>query len=214
VFATANTLPAAFGGESIAYPALEQPGFGTLTWYAAPGAVAVALPGFASATTAAADPVEVAANSYYYFEVVAPTGLTPSTAIVDLIGTTATTAASGLAQASAAIGSQYFSFSCAGSGCSATGPTLAQTATVDLNSPTEINLAALTEGGAATALADPYIMIDPSTPNADLLSIEVSAGVSNVAPSPVPLPASVSLLLSGLSGLACGFRNQWKRKRS
>jgi hypothetical protein len=200
LLAQANTLPVATGSESM-YPDLGQSGFGTLTWYAQPGASATALPGSASAASAAGDTLPIEALSYYYFEVVGPAGLTPPTATVDLIGTTAATSGGALAYGEAFMGSQLFSYSCAGPGCSTTGPSLALTATVDLNTPVEIGLEAVAEAGAGTALADPYITIDPSTPNADLLSIEVSAGVSNVPPSPVPLPAALPLLLSGLGGV-------------
>jgi hypothetical protein len=166
-----------------------------------PGASATALPGSASASSAVGDEVTDDAISYYYFEVVGPTGLTPPTAIVDLFGTTAATTGGGMGYAEAFVGSQFFSYSCAGIGCGITSPALVLTATVELNTPVEVGLEAVVSSGAATAFADPYITIDPSTPNAQLLSIEVSAGVSNTPPSPVPLPASFVLLASALGSL-------------
>jgi hypothetical protein len=200
--AQADTVPAASGNEAVG--SLTQTTFGTLTFYQVPGGSATALPGFASANNGQTE-TEVSAESIYYFEVTGPTGLSQSTATVDLFGTTAATSGGGVGQAEASIGSQGFSYACAGPDCSATGPLLVSSAVVELNSPVEIFLTASVDGGPATASADPYIMIDPSTPNAALLSVEVSDGVSNV-PSPVPLPTAALLLLSGLGGLVAFAR--------
>ena len=55
----------------------------------------------------------------------------------------------------------------------------------------------------ASALADPRISIDPSTPNAGAYSLLFSSGVGNAVgqPGAVPEPASWMLMLSGI-GLA------------
>jgi len=191
--ASAITVPAASGGESIAQ--LAQSGFGTLTWYEVPGASATALPGSASAIGGAGDEVTVAANSYYYFEVVGPAGTVPT---VDISATTAATNSSyGTADATVVFDSSaYVAFACAND-CPVTPPVLRNSFSVEVNSPFEVSLAA-TVFGPASALADPFISVDPSTPNASEYSIVVSDGVSN---SPVPLPTSAWLMLSGLGGL-------------
>jgi len=54
----------------------------------------------------------------------------------------------------------------------------------------------------ASALADPYLYIDPTTPNAGLYSIVVSPGIGNVPLGSTPEPSSVMLFGSGVAGLA------------
>jgi hypothetical protein len=54
-------------------------------------------------------------------------------------------------------------------------------------------------GGTATVTADPYIRVDPATPDAGAYSIELSAGVANG--SPVPEPAAWVLTILGFGAL-------------
>jgi hypothetical protein len=49
-------------------------------------------------------------------------------------------------------------------------------------------------GGTADASVDPFIFVDPSFSGARNYHVVVSDGLANVAPSPVPEPASIALL--------------------
>ena len=62
--------------------------------------------------------------------------------------------------------------------------------------------------GSGTAYADPYIYVDPNTPNASQYSIVVSQGIGNVPLSPTPEPSSLMLLGSGIAGLAGVLRRK------
>jgi hypothetical protein len=64
--------------------------------------------------------------------------------------------------------------------------------------------------GLATAstLADPYIYIDPNTPNAWEYSIVVSNGIGNNPLGTTPEPSSLMLLGSGVAGLAGVLRRK------
>jgi hypothetical protein len=58
-------------------------------------------------------------------------------------------------------------------------------------------------GGVAIATADPYFVIDPSTPNASQYTLVFSEGVVNAPPiGSVPEPSTFVLLASSLLGLA------------
>ena len=65
--------------------------------------------------------------------------------------------------------------------------------------------------GSASAYADPYLVIDPSTPNASQYSIIVSPGVGNVPLGSTPEPSSLMLLGSGVAGLAGLMRRRQSR---
>ena len=62
----------------------------------------------------------------------------------------------------------------------------------------------------ASASADPYIYIDPNTPNASEYSIVVSQGIGNVPLGSTPEPSSLMLLGSGIAGLAGVLRRKLK----
>ena len=68
----------------------------------------------------------------------------------------------------------------------------------------------LSGAGSAYAYADPYIYIDPSTPNASLYSIVVSPGIGNVPLGSTPEPSSLMLLGTGVAGLAGVVRRKIK----
>lgn len=57
------------------------------------------------------------------------------------------------------------------------------------------------ENERATAVADPYIYVDPTFPNAHLYSVVVSSGVGNAPHQPVPEPATICLMGGGLGCL-------------
>ena len=60
----------------------------------------------------------------------------------------------------------------------------------------------------ASALADPFIYIDPNTPNAWEYSIVVSDGIGNNPLGTTPEPSSLLLLGSGVAGLAGVLRRK------
>lgn len=59
----------------------------------------------------------------------------------------------------------------------------------------------------ALAVADPYIYIDPTFPNAHLYSVIVSPGVGNAPPSSVPEPATLWLVVAAFYLLL--WRGRW-----
>jgi len=63
----------------------------------------------------------------------------------------------------------------------------------------------------ASALADPYIYIDPDFANASLYSIVVSAGVGNGPAAAVPEPATLTLLGTAI-GTLCLIRHRHSRR--
>jgi len=54
--------------------------------------------------------------------------------------------------------------------------------------------------GDAQAFTDPWFMIDPSTPDLSLYSLEFSEGIGNTPLAPVPEPATWALLIAGIAG--------------
>jgi hypothetical protein len=53
--------------------------------------------------------------------------------------------------------------------------------------------------GDAQAFTDPRFVIDPSTPDLSLYSLDFSAGIGNTALAPVPEPGTWALLLGGIA---------------
>ena len=62
--------------------------------------------------------------------------------------------------------------------------------------------------GHGQASIDPYITIDPSTPNASLYTLVFSPGIGNGPPSApaVPEPSTWAMILLGFAGLAFAGR--------
>lgn len=79
-------------------------------------------------------------------------------------------------------------------------------ATVELNTQVSLWEGAPGAVGSAYAYADPYIYVDPNDPNASLYSIVVSPGIGNVPLGTTPEPSSLTLLSSGIVGLATVLR--------
>jgi hypothetical protein len=76
--------------------------------------------------------------------------------------------------------------------------------------------------GDAQAFTDPWFMLDPSTPDFGLYSLELSAGIGNTPVAPVPEPGTWALLAAGIAVLGAaqpgrrerggrfgGFRSTW-----
>jgi hypothetical protein len=58
----------------------------------------------------------------------------------------------------------------------------------------------------ASAYIDPYLFIDPATPNADEYSIVTSSGIGNALPGAVPEASTWAMILAGFVGLGyAGF---------
>jgi PEP-CTERM motif len=53
--------------------------------------------------------------------------------------------------------------------------------------------------GDAQAFTDPWFMIDPSTPDLSLYSLDFSAGIGNTPLAPVPEPGTWALLVGGIA---------------
>jgi PEP-CTERM motif len=62
-----------------------------------------------------------------------------------------------------------------------------------------LSLSCPLQTGDAQAFTDPRFMIDPSTPNGSLYSLDFSAGIGNTAVAPVPEPATWALLVAGIA---------------
>ncbi len=75
-------------------------------------------------------------------------------------------------------------------------------ATIDMSTLVSLWEGAAGASGSAVAYADPYIYIDPNTPNASQYSIVVSDGIGNNPLGTTPEPSSLLLLGSGVAGLA------------
>jgi hypothetical protein len=63
------------------------------------------------------------------------------------------------------------------------------------------SLAINTHVANSLAIIDPFFRIDPSTPNANLWSLEFSPGIVNAPPTAVPEPATWVFMLIGLATL-------------
>jgi len=173
-------------------------------------ATGTASPGLASAFVSAASGDSATANSEYNFCVAGPIG---QVVTVDVYGSTIASASASLVGAAQAIATVYAAghlISCAAAGTAAACPA-SLTTSFQVVSDTAINVS-LAAGATtysyaptASATADPYIAVDPTTPDAAAYSIIVSPGVSN---TPVPLPASTWLLLGGLGGLGAMVRRR------
>jgi len=75
----------------------------------------------------------------------------------------------------------------------------------------EIASGGLYGSGSAFSYADPYIYVDPDTPNAGLYRIVVSSGIGNNPLGSTPEPSSLMLLGSGVTGLAGVLRRKLSR---
>ena len=84
-------------------------------------------------------------------------------------------------------------------------------ASIDMNTLVSLWEGAPGASGSAIAYADPYIYIDPNTPNAGLYGIVVSPGVGNSPLGSTPEPSSLMLLGSGVIGVAGLVRRKFLR---
>jgi hypothetical protein len=153
-------------------------------------ASATAGPGIATASSSGSD--TASAESGYYFSINISGSTTP--VLIDIVGA-ASASGVGYAEAYGSFNGQNFAIACSFvSGC----PTTTTTQfTVLPNSQLSIALDAIADGSSHSS-ADPYIYVDPSVPNASAYAVQVSAGVNN---TPVPLPASAWLMISGVVGI-------------
>lgn len=78
---------------------------------------------------------------------------------------------------------------------------------ITLQSGISINTDGIDSMASASALADPYFYVDPTTPDATAYSVSLSPGVGN---TPVPLPGSLYALLSGALALVA-FAHPWRK---
>ncbi len=73
--------------------------------------------------------------------------------------------------------------------------------TIQMDTQVDLDEVAKGATGWAYAYADPYIYIDPNTPNASQYSIVVSQGIGNTPLGTTPEPSSLMLLGGGVVGL-------------
>ena len=149
------------------------------------------------------------ANLDYWFQVVGP----PHTFVGVIIDSLLQASTSGEAQAGANLqfNGATFGIACFGSpfacGSLPASDQVSKTVIVSTDFQNEIRIAAIAvadSGGEADASADPFLRIDPSTPNADLFTLVFSAGIINEPSTPpggVPEPSILVLLIVGLASL-------------
>ena len=82
---------------------------------------------------------------------------------------------------------------------------------VSANASTSAGYEVFSDGASGNAFADPYLSIDPSTPNAGAYTLLISPGIGNslAVAAPVPEPEIYAMILAGLGVI--GFTSRRRR---
>jgi hypothetical protein len=167
--------------------------------------------------------VDATAFLDYYVEAVLPLGMPPGPIAIQLFSN-AFANAGGNAAAAAWI--EYdgtkIAEACAGPSCDPGSPPswIARKLTIGTFSGVIFEITIAADGSAgvpegdSNAGIDPYLVVDPSTPNASLVTLVFSPGIDN-APLPsaeVPEPSTWVMILGGFAGL--GFAGYLASRKS
>jgi hypothetical protein len=184
--------------------------------------MAKASPGsqFAGASASSNGPgVEGLASLTYYVQAVLPPGVPPGPVALELFSDAEVSGQA--AAATISVSTEPLARACAGASCNpgdSSGWTIRKfTVGSFTGAPLQIELSAgaIANTGSSFAFVDPYIVVDPSSPNASLYTLQFSPGIGNQPlPGMVPEPESWALMIAGFSMLGVAIRRDRERSRA